>query len=179
MGAWGGGLYSNDTALDLRTQVSLLSKIPKSGDEILDILVRSNEWIYNETGKETDIFWYVVADQFEKRGITCEALYKEALGRLKKEPGSYVSGFRDVTDKRSWMKSIGKLRDRLQNPRPIKPRPKSKKPPAFALQLGGAYTFPTMQGKSFTPWFSSWEKAEFHPDGYGALIVLRQGRVFD
>lgn len=96
MGAWGGGLYSNDTALDLRTQVSLLSKIPKSGDEILDILVRSNEWIYNETGKETGIFWYVVADQFEKRGIRCEALYKEALGRLKKEPGSYVSGFRDV-----------------------------------------------------------------------------------
>jgi len=40
MGVWGGGLYSNDTAGDLRDIIRVVKRMPRSGDELLQILLR-------------------------------------------------------------------------------------------------------------------------------------------
>lgn len=68
-GARGAGLYDDDNALDLKNSIALLAKIPADGERLLQILRRQHP----EPGK---VFWRVVADQFERRGIAGETVLR-------------------------------------------------------------------------------------------------------
>jgi len=62
MGSWGIGLYQDDSAADVRDMISLLAKLPVSGDRLLEIILdnyQDNVGL-NEDGGPT--FWLVVAD---------------------------------------------------------------------------------------------------------------------
>jgi hypothetical protein len=71
------------------------------------------------------------------------------------------------------------LRQRLARPKPSSSRRVPKRPPELAVQAGEVYSYPTMNGSGLNAWFASWEQAKFQPDGWGALIILETGRVFD
>lgn len=180
MGAWGGGLYSDDDALEIKDTISVMSKMPVDGERLLDLVLKNYDGATELEEEGGPTFWLVVADQFEKRGL----FSKEALSNAMLA----IEGGYDIADMesremdsgaiRQRKKSYDALLSRLNNPRPVKPvRPKSQ--PRCNVSPGEIYTYPVMNGDSFNAWFSSWDQASFHPDGWGALLVLSVDRVFD
>ena len=181
MGAWGAGLYQDDVALDLKNTIALLAKMPVSGDRILEILLETHNEGVELTDDGGPTFWLVVADQFERRGIASRAAFKRALTAI--TSGADLRDQKehdmDPTDLRKRSKMLDELAGRLRSPRPLRPRPTTRNPPPYVVEVGEVYSFPTMQRASFNAWFSNWEQEGFVPDGWGAMIVLARGRVFD
>ena len=70
MGVWGAGLYSSDFALDLRSTIAAVARLPFDGNGILDILIETEPTASNDPDHEDHTtFWLVVADQFARRAI--------------------------------------------------------------------------------------------------------------
>jgi hypothetical protein len=175
------GLYQDDSAADLKSSIALLAALPASGERLLEILLESHrEGVsFDDDGGPT--FWLVVADQFERRGIACPKAFEQALAAI--ETGADL---RDLEargagpgDLRKRAKILTELAERLRSPRPPRPRPKGTKPPPFVVEVGEVYRFPTSRGQSINPWYPSVKTPEFKPDGWGALLVVSRGRVFD
>jgi hypothetical protein len=181
MGSWGTGLYQDDVAVDLKDTIKLLAKLPASGDDILQILLENHDEgvSFEDDGGPT--FWLVVADQFERRGIACTEAINRALAAI--DGGADLRDFerRDASpgDLRKRGKTLDALAERLRSPRPMRPRPTGTRPSPFVVDVGQLYRFPTMDYEAFNPWFPTWEAADFKPDGWGALLVIALGRVFD
>ena len=73
MGVWGSSLYSDDFAMDLRSAISAVSRLPYDGDKLVDLLCESEPSAANNPEDEDySTFWLVVADQFTKRGIASD-----------------------------------------------------------------------------------------------------------
>jgi hypothetical protein len=189
MGSWGIGLYQDDDALDLKGMIALLARLPASGDRLLKIILenRKNGVSLRDDGGPT--FWLVLADQFERRGIACEKAFQQALKAI--DTGADL---RDLENRDSTPRDLEKraailkeLRARLRSPRPVRTRPKGTRPPAFCVEVGEVYRFPTMQifvndlpaYEAFNVWFPTWERAGFKPDAWGAMLIYAKQRVFD
>lgn len=80
MGVFGTGLYSGDFAMDLRSAVSAVARLPFDGDRLADILCESEPTTANKPDDEDyTLFWLVLADQFVKRAIVCNRVRDRAL----------------------------------------------------------------------------------------------------
>jgi len=181
MGTWGEGLYDDDEACDVRDTIALLSKMPGDGESILRLMLEQFERDEDLTDDGCPTFWMAVADQFAKRGITCERAFR--LGVAAMETGADLADLAargmDADGLVGRKRVHAKLRERIENPKPHGSRKVSKSPPKCAVATGQIYSFPTMSGTAMNAWFSSWEEARFVPNGWGSLIVLEVGRVFD
>lgn len=181
MGEWGVGLYQGDTAADLRNTISLLAKLPASGERLLEILLETHGEGVTFDDEDGPTFWLVVADQFERRGIACPEVFERALAAI--DTGADLRDWerRDASpsDLKKRAKVLQTLAERLRAPRPLRPRPTGKRPPPLLVDVGEVYRFPAMGRASFNPWFPNWEAGRFQPDGWGALLIVACGRVFD
>jgi hypothetical protein len=181
MGNWGIALYQDDAAVDLKNTITLLAGLPASGDRLLEIVLEN----YKEgVGLDDDggpTFWLVLADQFERRGIACPRGFEQALAAI--STGADLRDFeaRDASpsDLRKRARILGALEERLRSPRPLRPRPSSTRPPPFHVEVGEVYCFPTMGSEAFNPCARNSDWAGFTPDGWGAMLVIARGRVFD
>ena len=80
MGVWATGLYAGDFALDLRSTIGAVAKLPFDSDRLLEILCESESAAANrEDDADHTTFWLVVADQFSKRGIENKRAREMAL----------------------------------------------------------------------------------------------------
>lgn len=70
------------------------------------------------------------------------------------------------------------LATRLTTPRPYRSKVKPSKAPDMVLQTGEVYAFPTMGKRAWHPYRLDYEGA-FVPDGWGAMVLLATGQVFD
>jgi hypothetical protein len=181
MGTWGTGLYSDDTAADLKNSIALLTQLPVGGDRLLEILIETYAGSVELTDDGGPAFWLVVADQFERKGIRSARVTQQARAAIKSGADLRDLEARGMPAKDLKKRAIilAELDRRLQSPRAEKARPKATKPPDFVVDLGEVYAFPTMRRQAFNAWYASWEQAKFVPDGWGAMIVLGRGRVFD
>ena len=181
MGTWGAGLYQDDDASDLKNTIALLSKIPIDGDKMLAILLsnRSDGGEFDADGGPA--FWLVVADQFEKRGIRSAHVLERALHVIESGADLRDMQAREMSakDLEKRAKVLDALAVQLRNPRPERARPNAKRPPAMVVETGEAYAFPTMRNNAINPWMKSREQAKFVPDGWGAMLILGQGRAYD
>ncbi|MFN7883507.1 MAG: hypothetical protein ACK5PF_10920 [bacterium] len=181
MGTWGEGLYDDDEACDLRDSISLLSKMPINGDSILRLVLEQFERDDNLDADGSPSFWMVMADQFAKRGIECDFVMQLALAAI--DTGADLADLEargtelQVLKRRK--KIHDKLKERIANPKPPGFRKVPKSPPKCVVAAGEIYSFPTMNGSGLNAWFASWEQAKFVPNGWGSLIILEVGRVFD
>ena len=181
MGSWGIGLYQDDSAADLRSMIATIAKLPANGDRILQIVL--DNW-KEPVGLEDDggpTFWLVVADQFERRGIPCSRAFDQALAAI-----GTGADLRDLEargvyppDLKKRAKILSSLAERFRSPGPPRQQPKDSKPPPLVVETGDVYRFPTMADKAFNPYLPSWEQSGFRPDGWGALLIVAQGRAFD
>ena len=181
MGAWGGGLYDSDFALDLKGTIECVLRAPLSDDEVLAEVWAS----HGEGAVEADAldYWLVLADQFERRGIRRPDVFARALAivgagddlamlaALEAEP-------RTIAERR---KQTVKLAERLRDPRPAKRRRPLKKPEPLLLDPGEALTWPTDRGDAINPYVaeeSLWKLGGFTQDGWGFGIVTDAGHQF-
>jgi hypothetical protein len=83
MGAWDGGLYDGDFALDLKGAIKGVLRAPLSDDDVLAEIWAS----HGEGAVEADAldYWLVLADQFERRGIRRQDVFERAIAIV--EPG--------------------------------------------------------------------------------------------
>ncbi len=80
MGVWGPGVYSGDFAMDLRSTISAVARLPFDGDKLVDILCEIDPTAANNPDDvDHTTFWLVVADQFAKRAIVCDRARGKAL----------------------------------------------------------------------------------------------------
>lgn len=180
MGAWGGKLYQDDYALDLKATISVLSKLSISGDELLELIIDDTGECPDISEEDGSTFWLVVADQFEKKGIRGTEVFEKAIEIIENGIDIQIQIDRDM-DSRSVdarKKEISNLYNRLKDPKPEITKTKKRKPPLL-VEPGEIYYFPTMNTTCFNPYFKSWEEDEFNPTGWGALIVFKASRLYD
>ncbi|MTW14288.1 hypothetical protein GM658_27095 [Pseudoduganella eburnea] len=181
MGTWGEGLYDDDEACDVRDTLSLLAKMPAGAEQILALLLK-------QFGRNEDLrddgcpgFWIAVADQFARHGI--ESGRALTMARRAIDSGADIDDLQargmEAGGLKARQKVHQKVLQRLAQPKPASSRKVPKNAPVMTVQAGEVYAFPTMKGKGMNAWFPDWEKAGFQPDGWGALIILATGRVFD
>jgi hypothetical protein len=70
MGVWNTGLYSSDFALDLRSAISAVIRLPLDADQLVQALSELEPTASQSMDDEDHTsFWLVLADQFAKRGM--------------------------------------------------------------------------------------------------------------
>jgi len=185
MSVWGTGLYSGDFAMDLRTAIRAIARLPFDGDRLLEIVCELEpSAAEDERDEEYTTFWLVVADQFVKRGIPTAAACEKAIAII--DHDSDLSNLAalgmtssDLTKRRMVLKE---LRTRLAD-RPIQfaPRRTLKRPQSYIMEVGDVLLYPTADGKSINPYFRS--KGEipggWTRDGWNMMTIVDRGRAFD
>ncbi len=107
MGAWGAGLYENDTALDVKDEFEKLFIDGKGVQEITDGLTAEFESIM-DCADEAPLFWLALADTQWKFGVLLPDVKENALrwiDELKSQAADTPDGARqgkaldELTDK--------------------------------------------------------------------------------
>jgi hypothetical protein len=181
MGAWGGGLYDSDFALDLKGTINAVLRAPLSDDEVL-----AEIWVSHGDGAvaaDALDYWLVLADQFERRGIPRQDVFERAIAIV--EAGEDVAMLDELEAEPDTIaerrKATAKLVERLRDPRPAKSRRPLQKPQSLLLEPGEALTWPTDRGGSINPYVpegSLWKLGGFTQDGWGFGIVTEAGHHY-
>ena len=178
------GLYSGDFARDLRSAVAAVARLPFDGEQLAEILVGTEPAAAsNPANEDHTTFWLVVADQFARRSIHSRRANDSALRII--DEGADLSMLEKLGMKPADLAKRGKilaeLRERLTAPQSAKaPRRVLKKPQPYVMDVGEVFTYPTCGGDSINPYFASKHlMRNWSQDGWGALIIVERGRVFD
>jgi len=92
MGAWGGGLYDGDFALDLKGTIKAMLRAPLSDDEVLAELWTS---LGNGAGEMDALdYWLGLADQLERHGIRRPEVFERAVAIV--EAGEDVAMLKEL-----------------------------------------------------------------------------------
>ncbi|HEY3674991.1 MAG TPA: hypothetical protein VGK84_03290 [Candidatus Tumulicola sp.] len=183
MSNWGPGLYSNDFALDLRSILRSLSRLPFDGERILDIARNAaRDESTNLQHEEYTTFWLVVADQFQKRGIPDRSVLETALAIVDSDADIATMRALEMTesDIRKRSAKMIELRERLTNG-PLRQRgPTLGKPRSFLMNVGDVFAYPVRDGKGINPYFVDY-RARFGwvPNMWSAFLVVDRGRAFE
>ena len=148
MGAWGAGLYENDTALDVKDEFEKLFNDGKSVQEITDGLTAEFESIMDCTD-EAPLFWLALADTQWTFGVLLPKIKENALRWI----NELKSQTADTPDGERQGKALDDLQTKLLSPR------KSRKRREFT----------SVSGKSATSLLINWKaillKKEDFTDG--------------
>src|SRR5262245_43667981 len=133
MGVFGAGLYSGDFALDLRSAIGAVSRLPYDGDKLAGILCETEPGPANHPEDEDHTtFWLVVADQFARRGIASARVLEQALAIIEGESDIIMLerlGM-DQSGLKKRRKMLAELRERLVEPPVSRQRTVLQKPQA-------------------------------------------------
>jgi hypothetical protein len=191
MGLWGTGLYSGDFAMDLRTTIGAVARLPFDSDRLLEILCESEPTAANKPNdEEHTTFWLIVADQFAKRGIVCDVVRQRALRiiddfqdlAMLEKLGMKTS---DICHRRELLLAV---RERIALPPLSRSRTVLRKPQSLLMDIGDVIVYPTCEGKCINPYFPSkvmnkrYTKTGSLPwvqNGWAAAVIVDCGRAFD
>lgn len=181
MGTWGPGLYSDDFALDLRSTISGVCRLPIDGPEIVALMTDLHPVALDPGDEDCGTFWLVLADQLQRRGIASGA-QAEALSII--DTGSNLELLADLgmdsINLRKRRGNLEKLRDRLLQPLADKRRVTLKKPQALLMDQGQVYVFPVdSRGNCVNPYFTDKDRPEFIPAGWSAFLVVNAGHALE
>jgi hypothetical protein len=181
MGAWGGGLYDGDFALDLKGTIKAVLRAPLSDDEVLAELWTS----LGKGAGDMDAldYWVVLADQLERLGLRRPEVFERAIAIV--EAGEDVAMLKELdADPKTIaerQRETAKLLPRLRDPRPAKKRRPLKAPEPLLLERGEALTWPTDGGNSINPYVPEdqlWKLGGFKQDGWGFGMVAEAGHHY-
>lgn len=187
MGYWGSGLYSNDYALDLRSTIGALARLPLPDDQLLEMLVEMEKPdALKGQSPDYEVFWLTAAQQFARKGIDSKIARERALSILAECEGELLQEWRPA--------AVEKLVSEIRL-RPDRPRKTLKSPQPFLFEVGDLFVFPTRQGKPPNTYFPSWEAEKvwvkrpgaetmrdghfirWEPDGWGAALVIHRAHA--
>jgi hypothetical protein len=187
MGVWSTGLYSGDFALDLRSAIAAVTRLPLDHEQLIEALRQLEPAAaHHPDDPDHAAFWLILADQFAKRGINAPRARDRALDII--DNGEDLAMLKKLgMDEPSLAKRrqiLQTLRERITNPPPTKPRATLKKPQPYLLEIGDVIAYPTDKGKCINPFlppghslstgFLAWNQ-----DGWNLFVVIDRGRAFD
>lgn len=184
MGAWGIGLYSGDFARDLNATISAVCRLPLDEESLVDAVCHSELTAATKPADEDHtIFWLVLADQFEKRRIFSKRVHETALAIIDggKDAAMLQALGMKAADTRKRADKLAELRTRLLvQPKISSERKTIKAPQPYVFGLYGVYAYPTRGGAPINPYMPAkrFDRAAWHPDGFGLMLVLGRGRAF-
>jgi len=119
MGLFGSGLYVGDFALDMRSALGAVLRLPFDPDRLVEILSeRETAAAHNSDDEDHTTFWLVIADQFAKRGIACERVRTKALYII--DTGADIAMLEKLgmkpADLRKRQRMLDELRSRISFP---------------------------------------------------------------
>jgi hypothetical protein len=185
MGTWGVGLYADDMAKDLQASARAVLRLPLEEDRLVEILCDGEAAAARDPDNEDHtIFWLVLADQFEKKGVACAQVRERALAiidggadlAMLERRGMAPGGLR----KRGAL--LQELRGRLlAAPAVSRPRATLREPQPFVFDIGGAYAYPVGEdGWPVNPYAgpSFYARKPFRRVGDGLIVIVRRDRSF-
>jgi hypothetical protein len=160
MGVWGTGLYSGDFAMDLRSTVGAVVRLPFDTDRLVDILCETEPAAANNPkDEEHTTFWLVLADQFAKRGIASDRVREKALVII--DAAEDIAMLEKLgmkpADIRKRRRLLEEVRARVSATPINKPRTVLKKPQQLLMDRGDVIVYPTCSGRCINPYFASKE----------------------
>ena len=190
MGVFGAGLYSGDFAMDLRSAISAVARLPFDSDKLADIVCESESASANKPDDEDHTtFWLVIADQFAKRSIVCDRVRDKALEIIDSGADVAMHAKRKMnpSDLRKRQKMLKELRERITAPAVNRSRrPVLKKPQALLMDIGDVFAYPTFGGRCMNAYAASREldregtgTPAWKQDGWAAMVIVDRGRAFD
>jgi hypothetical protein len=190
MGVWATGLYGGDFALDLRSTIAAIAKLPFDSDRLLDILCESERGAADRTDDpDHTTFWLVVADQFAKRGIDSKRAKDTALEIIDSR-SDLIALERlgmQVPDLRKREKVLEEVRQRIVAPAArTNEREAIKTPQPLLMQTGDVLVYPTFGGRCRNPYVVNQDKDRmggaclpWQIDSWAAMVIIDSGRAFD
>lgn len=124
MGAWGAGLYQNDTSMDVKAEFEELINTGKPVQEITNKLTEDYRSIMGDIEEEPR-FWLALADTQWELGVLLPDVKEKALHWIKKEKDMYNCQARDASAMR--IKTLDDLQAKLFSPLPSVKRRSAKK----------------------------------------------------
>ena len=191
MGVWGIRLYSGDFAMDLRSTISAVARLPFDSEKLVDILCSTEPRVAkNPEDEDHTTFWLVLADQFAKRGILSDRVREKALTIIDSDSDIAMHAKLGMTtsDLEKRRKVLADLRSRLATLPNGKPRTVLKKPQTYVMEVGDVLVYPTCYGKCINPYFASKElnrvsgksgPEPWQQNGWAAMVIVQRGRAFD
>ncbi len=185
MGTWGPSLYSSDIASDLRTMIGAVLKLPFDDERVVEILCDREAELANDPANEDhSVFWLVLADQFEKRGVASARVREKAIAII--DDGSDLAMLEKLglqgTDLRKRAQALGQLRARLVAAATVsRPRATLKTPQPYVLEVATLYACPTRGSAAINPYRGrkNFDGSPWISDGFRQFIILERGRAFD
>jgi hypothetical protein len=197
MGVFGIGLYSGDFAMDMRSTVGAVLRLPFDEDKLVDIVCGTEPSVADSpTDEDHTTFWLVIADQFAKRGVACDRVRSKALDIINK--GADIAMLEKLgmksADLRKRQRMLDELRARIvAAPTISKSRKVLQEPQRLLTEVGDVMLYPTCFGENINPYFASkeldrvtkkdgpipWTSVPWKQDGWGAIVILDCGRAFD
>jgi hypothetical protein len=193
VGVWGTGLYSSDFAMDLRTTIAAVARLPFDADKIAEILCQVEpEAAGNPDDADHFTFWLVVADQMAKRSMLTGIVRDRAIMIIDSGTDIAMAGKLGMSAAalRNRRKMLLEVRGRLvTQPPAVRPRTVLKKPQPLLMEVGNVFIYPTFNGKCINPYYRSkeldnkhWTKegpVAWRQNGWSAMIIVDRGRAFD
>ena len=136
MGAWGAGLYENDTALDVKDEFEKLFNDGKGVQEITDGLTAEFESIM-DCADEAPLFWLALADTQWKFGVLLPDVKENAL-RWIDELKSQTADTLDGTKQKN---ALENLQAKLLSPLPPVKKPKKKRIYKCEWKIGDVFAY--------------------------------------
>lgn len=184
MGAWGTGLYSADFAVDLRASIAAVSRLPLDDEALVDAVCEAERSAAtNPADEDHAVFWLLLADQFEKRGISSRRVRETALDIIDggKDAAMMQALGMKPADIRQRARKLAELRTRLVAQQPSsRPRKTLSEPQPYVFQLHGVYAYPTCGGEPINPYIPTkrFNRGAWHSDGFGLMLIVGHGRAF-
>jgi hypothetical protein len=184
MSTWGSGLYSGDFAVDLRSAVAAVLRLPYEPDRLVEILCETEPAAAHDAANEDhSAFWLVVADQFAKRGIVSERAREQACRIIDGDADIAMLQKLQMSESgiRKRRKQLEEIRARITAPSAPKARAVLKQPQALLLEVGDVIVYPTRRGHPFNPYFATARVENgrpWIPDSWGAAVIIERGRAF-
>ena len=184
MGVWGTGLYSGDFAMDLRSTIAALLRLPFDPERIVAIACEVEPSAASDPkDEEHTTFWLVLADQFAKRGVSSDRVRTKALAILDSREDLTLMAKLGMngTDLRRRETKLHELRSRIVTASSSgKPRNTLRSPQPLLMERGDVLVYPTCAGRCINPYFPSKEQdGRWTQDGWGAMTIIDCGRAFD
>ena len=188
MGTWGGGLYGNDDAADLRDDLKEVLRAPWDGERLLAWARAAFPAAADPADTSYPDLRLALADQFWLYGIEHAETRDEALRII--EEGVDLDAKRALgMDERGLARRARLLAELAEKWRSPNPEPRRRrvleKPEPFVLEIGDCIVYPTARGRVRNPYVSPRKEEWFYgrypweQDGWAAAIVLARRHRFD
>lgn len=181
MGTWGPGLYSNDTASDLKSTIAAVVRLPFSPPEIVSLLVsRDREVAENPDDEDHIVFWLVLADQLHRLGLDSPETFARAreLALSGDDDRAMTALGMKAADRKKRANALSELADRLAQPVARTKRKPLSAPEPLLMHTGDLCAAEVdAQGRCRNPYLKE-GRVPFVPAGYTLFAVIAAEHVF-